>query len=347
MSPETKDREQKALRFADFCVRRLKFGQTEDQIANGLGFESPEALYSQLERDGSPVCGVCGQLYPDPDHQKEHKRQRKRKPKPGTGRLIELPPATDAYKLFREALKRLDSFIGLLRGSKEWIQDEKRFIQAHYDPNSWETIERDQLSQAEWEKICEQHDLDPTIDRSTLPERFAIPIREGGPLGIERTPSLPLTRLIAAYMLSGLPRRDLLKVLHRDPESVLPDILTDQQDEELWWDEDQGEAGEVVSEEWEKLSNKVDELYKIAGHVAVLVRGGTLGGGSPIEEISSYEHLIAWKIRDLLKREGLSSNEELYERLSATSKHFRENCTIDDVHRLRYLGLRPPEHWNQ
>lgn len=279
MTRETKDQEQKALRFTNFCVRRLKFGQTEDQIANGLGFGSPEVLYQQLERDGSPICEVCGQLYPDSNHQKEHKRQRKRKPKPGTNPLIELPPATDAYELFREALKRLDSFIGLLHGSEEWIQDEKRFIQAHYDPDSRETIERDQLSQAEWEKICEQHDLDPTIERSTLPERFAVPPREGGPQGIEIAPSLPLTRLIAAYILSGLPRRDLLKVLHPNPKSVLPDISADQQDEELWWDEEAGEAGEVDSEQWEKLCNKIDELYKIVGHVAVLVRGGTLGGG--------------------------------------------------------------------
>lgn len=63
-------------------------------------------------------------------------------------------------------------------------------------------------------------------------------------------------------------------------------------------------------------------------------------------EISSYEHLVTWQIRDLLEREDFS-DEELHERLSATSKHFRENFTVDDVHRLRYLGLRPPEHWDQ
>ena len=291
MTGEVIGREQKAYRFVQFCIRRFQKELTEEQIAEDLGYGSAETLYKQLANDGSPICGVCGQLYPELGHGKEHKRQRTRKPKPGTGPLVKLPPATDAYELFREALKRLDSFIGLLHGSEEWIQDEKRFIQAHYDPNSRETIERDQLSQEEWEKICEQHNLDPTIDRSTLPERFAIPIREGGPQGVEIAPSFLLTRLIAAYMLSGLPRRDLLKVLHHDPESVLPDILAEQQDEELWGNEEPGEAGEVVSEQWEKLCNKIDELDKIAGHIAVWVRGGVVERGTDIEEISSYEHL--------------------------------------------------------
>lgn len=146
-------------------------------------------------------------------------------------------------------------------------------------------------------------------------------------------------------MLSGLPRRDLLKVLHPDPESVLPDILADQQNDELWWDEEPGEPGGVVSEQWEDLCNKIDGLYQIAGYVAVVVRGGIVERGNKIREISSYEHLIAWQIHDLLGREGLSSDEELYRRLSATGKHFREmEFTVDDVHRLRYLGLKPPEH---
>lgn len=175
MSPETKDREQKALRFADFCVRRLKFGQTEDQIAKGLDFGSPKALYQQLERDGSPVCGVCGQLYPEPDHGKEHKRQRTHKPKPATGRLIKLPPADNANELFREALKRLDYFIDLLQGSEDWRQGEKRFIQAHYDPDSWETVERDQLSQAEWEEICKRQTSTPPLIGLLYPSGFPYP----------------------------------------------------------------------------------------------------------------------------------------------------------------------------
>jgi hypothetical protein len=49
--------EQKALRFAMFCTRRLHFKQADGQVANEMGFGSADVLYKQLESDGSPVCG--------------------------------------------------------------------------------------------------------------------------------------------------------------------------------------------------------------------------------------------------------------------------------------------------
>jgi hypothetical protein len=61
---KVKDREEKALRFLNLCAGRFGSERKEDyQIADELGFRSPAMLYKQLELDGSPVCGVCGQLY--------------------------------------------------------------------------------------------------------------------------------------------------------------------------------------------------------------------------------------------------------------------------------------------
>ncbi len=42
-------------------------GHTEEQIAKELGFDSPHALYKQLQQDRFPLC-ACGVLRPNPDH---------------------------------------------------------------------------------------------------------------------------------------------------------------------------------------------------------------------------------------------------------------------------------------
>ena len=109
MDKATKDQENKVRRFVDFCVQRSHTALTEEQIATRLGFRSPRVLYKQLENDGSPVCGVCGQLYPEPDHHKEHKQKRQtRQPGVGGGRGVKLPDASGALDLFRATLEELE-----------------------------------------------------------------------------------------------------------------------------------------------------------------------------------------------------------------------------------------------
>lgn len=273
-------------------------------------------------------------------------------------REIKLPPPSEAEPLFRAALERLQYFVGLLHGSEEILKDKKRFVQSHYDPDAWEEVERDQLSQDEWRELCKDLGIDPDTDKSVLPERFPKPVIEAGPQGVEKSPSLPLTALIAAYVLSSPSATPLLRRLHHDPDSVLPA----QQGEVSWWEE-QG-ANEPTSEEWQKICAKVEELWKIAGHLAILMRGGTLERGTSIRELSSFEHYVAWRIHELQselqselqKQDGASEekiseeelNERLHERLSAESRLYRElGFSVENVRDLKYTGLRPPEYWQQ
>ena len=97
MDKAAKDQEAKARRFIEYSRLRCATELTADQIAERMTFGSAEALYKQLELDGSPVCGVCGQLYPEPGHREKHRSKRKKKqPGVGGGHRVELPDTVAA-----------------------------------------------------------------------------------------------------------------------------------------------------------------------------------------------------------------------------------------------------------
>lgn len=185
----------------------------------------------------------------------------------------------------------------------------KRFITHSIDRDAYEVMRREMFYEAEWKELCEQHDIDPTK------ENFFVSTVEVITKGVTGTPSMWLTTLIAAYALAHQPLEPLLAELHPGPASVEKRLL---------------------------IEKKVEELKKVAGHLAARVRGGTVGRSAPIEEVSDREHLLAWKIHEL-EREGVSSKEELFERLKRLAGQLMVDLTPDDVAWLRSLGLKPPE----
>jgi hypothetical protein len=81
------------------------------------------------------------------------------------------------------------------------------------------------------------------------------------PLGAKQSPSRILTELIAAYVIADQPVDALVDALHPEPGNI----------------------------DRAKLGEKVEKLQLLAGHVAKLVRGGTIRRGHHTEELSSRE----------------------------------------------------------
>jgi hypothetical protein len=290
----------------DKILRELKHG--------GLGeFGSLRALYQQLANDKFPVCGVCGMTPEEPDHC-EKPGGRRRRAKTDTGTLVKLPPANAARDLFLDALEGLKTYVYALDIEEDWLWEDKRYITAWIDRDVYKIIHRTECSKEEWEELCEQHGANP---KET--DALEGPTVESSPAGINRTPPKQLAALIAPYVFSpdGLkmrPLEPLLEALHPDPAVA---------DKEL-------------------LRAKIEELKKAADQVAMIVRGGTVKSGRPIEEVSRWEHFLAWYIQQL-DPEGTSSDEEMLDRLREWWGEDMDDFTPKDIRWLRGLKLPLPE----
>ena len=91
------------------------------------------------------------------------------------------------------------------------------------------------------------------------------------------------------------------------------------------------------------MSVNMEELRKVAGHLATRVYGGTVERGRGVEAISRGEHFVGWLIRDLDK-EGVSSDDEaVLEGLQKMFRNLTSELTAKDIDRIRRLRLEPPE----
>jgi hypothetical protein len=290
----------------DQLLRQLKEGELGE-------FGSSAALYQQLANDGFPVCIKCGETPVDPDHCVKPSGRRRRA-KADAGSLVRLPPAVAARDLFLDALEGLKDYVDALGFQEDWLRGSKRFITHWVDRDVYRIVHGTEYSEAEWEELCE-------VQGSNPEETDTLELRTMGssPSGLNRSPSEQLATLIAAYMLSpdGLRRRPfepLLEALH--PNAAAADRR--------------------------QLQQKVEDLEKMTRHLATVVRGGTLGGGAPIVEVSSEEHFLAWDIKEL-DPEGASSDEEILRRLRDRWRESMELLTAEDVRRLRSLNLPLPD----
>ncbi len=294
-----------------------------------MGFGSPSALYKQLALDSSPVCGVCGLLYPDSDHREEHgeTKRKKRQPNLGSGRRIELPDASRATGPFRQGLEALDEYISLVHSEESWLEGNveegrfkgKRFITQYVDRGIWEEARREEFTEEQWRELCEQHGADPGRGRLLLDASAAT----AG--GVTRAPSAFLTALIAACALAGRP----LSGLGAKESSLLPDLI-----EALHPDPE--------SADMDKLYANAKELREVAEHLAARVRGGVVEGGRRIEEVSREEHWAAWFVRDIEERRA-SADEQTHERPRKELPGFAGRLTPTDIDRIKRLRLEPPQ----
>jgi hypothetical protein len=309
--------DKRVKRYLMWYSLRLR-GLSEDEILRelehrGLGeFGSPRALYQQLANDKFPVCEVCGMTPEKPDHCEKPGRPRRRA-NPDSEALVKLPPADAARSLLLDALEGLKTYAYSLDTEEAWLWGDKRYITAWVERDVYKVIHRAECSKEEWEELCKRHGANP---KET--DALDVPTVESGPAGLNRTPPEELAALTTAYVFSpdGLKRRPLeplLEALHPDPTA------TDK----------------------EQLREKIEELKKVAGHVAMIMRGGTVKSGRPIEEVSRSDHFLAWHIQEL-DPEGTSSDEEMLERLRAWWREDMDDFTPKDIRWLRSLKLPLP-----
>jgi hypothetical protein len=306
------DPDKRVLRYVKFYQGRLE-GDPDDRIAREQGFRSPQALYERLALEGFPVCKVCGKTPVKPGHC-EKPGGRRRRAKTDTGTLVKLPPANAARDLFLDALEGLKTYVYSLDIEEDWLWGDKRYITAWVDRDVYKVIHRTECSKEEWEELCERQGANP---KET--DALGVPTMESGPAGLNRTPPEQLAALITAYVFSpdGLTKRPLeplLEALHPDP---------------------------TVADK-EQLREKIEELAKVAGHVAMIVRGGTVKSGRPIVEVSRSKHFLAWHIQQL-DSEGTSSDEEMLERLRTWWREDMDDFTPKDIRWLRSLKLPLPD----
>jgi hypothetical protein len=282
----------RVLRYLKLCAERTH-GIPEDQIAHDLDFGSPAALYRQLSQDGFPVCPVCGDTPVKPNHCRENQGRRRRRARRGTGQAIELPSAKRAEDLFRKAIRNAETDLLHLNLRREFYSDERFDAISDY-PETSTTFARENLPPGEegdeiWRKLCTRLGRDPSVGSFVL-----TPVPTITYLGATQSPPEPLTQLIAIYVIAGEPLDALLDALHPDPSGV----------------------------DKERLHQAVDELWRKAGQLATLVRGGVIRRGPSTGEVSPYErstaHYISHQlskgiakaqIREALRRLGYSQQE--------------------------------------
>jgi hypothetical protein len=294
-------------------------GEPEDQLLRGLEerglgeFGSLAALYRQLANDGFPVCTVCGETPVDPNHS-ETPSERRRWAKTHGGSLDRLPPVGAARDLFLDALEGLKVYIDSLGFQVDWLLGNKHFITAWVDRGVYKIVRRTECSEGEWLNFCELYGVSPEET-----DALELPTMESSPAGLNRNPSEELAALIAAYALSpdGLTRRPfepLLEALHPNPAAA----------------------------DRHQLKQKIEDLRKVSRHLATVVRGGTLGRGAPIGEVSPGEHFLAWDMKEL-DPGGVLSDEEMLQRLQARWRESMDVFTPEDIRRLRSLNLPLPD----
>jgi hypothetical protein len=306
--------DKRVSRYLQFYTWRLN-GMSEDDITRSLRFGLPQALYQTLNQDGFPVCPVCGETPAGPKHCKAPKT---RKPKPSDGKIVELPPAANAIPLFewvigappddKELQKPWPHFASGLHALCEDLRDleeelhGKRFVsnsvsRPESDP-PFETLRQEDFSEEEWARVCEQYgqsDAGEELNYYETPEAPSMRTLGATP----KSPWSALVILIGTYLLMGRPVDSLLEVLHPDPSLLV-------------WDQPEDQEQRKAREQLEK---KINQLELMAQQVASLVRGGTVGAGSPTEELSREELELAYEITEMKEKDQNLSYDQIYERL--------------------------------
>ncbi len=308
-----KEPDPRDLRYLKLLTGRLQ-SRDENDIAADARCESPAALYQQLAQDGFPVCRVCGATHVEEGHCEKSERRARQ----GEGARQDLPPPAQAIPLFEQALRVLNEEIDALKNRKMYLQDE-RFVavEEHRDPIVWSRLG---IPDEDWKAICQRFGKDPASDRFELWDaRFV------EPAGAAQSPQEPLTKLIATYVLAGLPLEPLLERLHFAPGTVAKVEL-----------KRHIEGEKVKKQRNGKTSTQhIPGLKTKAAQVARLIYGGTLRQGPSTGELSPSEQNIVW-YRQQRVREGVPDT-KIYQELKE-----KRGLTKDEYARLKKFRLDAP-----
>ena len=296
---------------AGLCLLRRR-DIPQETIAKKLGFPNVGALHQRL-RDWDLPDWIVGQD-PAANATEKKTRTKSRSRSQTLGPSRELPPAGNATPLFKERLEALLESAELLEHVDEDLRG-KYFVRTCVE-KAPVFYPRERYSKVEWDKLCEQFELDPD-DKGFWDTSVLIRL----PGGVALSPSEIEATLISVYALADGRMDLLLDALHHDK----PPLGT-----ETWEEIRQCIKGSKAD------GDKRDGLKVLARHLATWVRGSEVGPGKP-SGLSEAEHGFACRITHYRKH-GLS-DEEIARRESHRKKEDGTSYSLKDITELGNLEL--------
>lgn len=299
------------------CDLRLEGTHSEEEIKKKLEFGSLEAMHTQLKN-----WGVSGLLTNTDETVDTGNKRRKAS---SSGDAKGLPNTKQAERLFRADYMLLTHYMNQIPALREHLQGNLR-VSSSWVGEDWEYYRRDEFSEEEWRRLCDEQGEDSTE------EIIRTPISPWVHHGAGPAPWEGLVLLIAMHALMRGEVDRLVDALHPRP--------------------DEADRGNL----WKRLHDEKHGLIGKAVSLAKEVRGIEVKPGRQQGVIAPFEMNIALTVRNL-KEEGLSTEEifrELKEQgwLDEEDKYWveseneparKEKYTLDDLKRHIKLGLLPPD----
>lgn len=305
--------------------------RTDEEAAKQCGFQTTEALHTQLRNWGFPEWLIAKNpadqeksIEAGDAHSTESKKDKaKRKTRAG-GRsdTRELPPAEGAAELFRREITSqaawdaggvhrvvgaLEDLVAQLPSIREGLYGEL-FSTASLIEGEVEYFHKSMYPRETWEVLCKKYSVDPSVTEFYAPLEAQFYPEDAKP-----APWQGLVQLIAVYALRHGSLEPLLEKLHPNPSSA----------------DRQG------------LEKDVKNLRLYARRIATRVRGGSqVRRGAPTPEISMHDIWIKWFLIDPRHREG-KSDQQILDELKAKG-FLGEDYPLNELTRLRSLNLPQP-----
>ena len=317
----SKSQQEEALQKVREIRALRKEGIAEDEIAKRLNFTSglvtsPGVMHGQLQRWGLPDWLVYPEGYEAGLQRKETSEGKGERWPQTFGQAKELPRPERAEHIFRRDLKFLSLCVHLLPGLGLQLQAERqRWMAYGRTENDWESYERDDYSEEQWRRLCEEAGEDPTKEAFVVNLEPAV-----WPLWLGATPPKDLVCLIALHaLLTGSIDR-LLDELHPNPDEVDREVL----------------HGRLYDEKHGYLTN----LKTSAEQIAKLVCGGEVSPGPRPPGLSLRKLKVARDFIHPLAEQGLSNEQILQElgkdqSLELVNFLLGQDLTTDEIGRLR------------
>jgi hypothetical protein len=294
------------------CALRYEGKHSDEEIARKLGFDSVEDMRSKLQIWQMPSW-LVGEESETNRTKKKAREKSARRPR-NLGPAKGLPPAGNATPLFKERLEALLESAELLKHMDEDLYG-KYFVRTNVE-TAPVFYPRERYSKEEWDKLCEQYDLDPD-DKGFWDTNVLIRLPGGAAL----SPSEIEATLISVYALAGGQMDLLLDALHPDSLPVKAETQ---------------EGIRKCVEGSKADGDPRDGLKVLAQHLATWVRGSEVGPGRP-PSLSEVDHAFACRITHHRKH-GLTY-EEIARKESHRKKEDGTSYSVKDITELGDLGL--------
>jgi hypothetical protein len=313
--------QEEALQKVSWIRDLRKKGLSEDEIAKKLNFTSGPVtdagvMHGQLERWGLPEWLVYPEGYEASRKRKETSEGKGERWPQTFGQAEELLRPERAEHIFRRDLKYLSLSVHLLPDLELQFQAKpQRWMAYRRIENDRESYERDDYSEEQWRRLCEEAGEDPAI------ESFVVDLEPVvWPFWLGATPPEDLVCLIAVHALLTGSIDSLLDELHPNPDEVDREVLHERLNDEK--------------------HAYLKTLKTSAEQIAKLVCGGEVFPGKPPPGLFYEKIMVAWVFIRPLAEKGLSDEEILQElgkgeSLEVVNRFLGQDLTAEEIGRLR------------